>query len=248
MLKYGTDSIYDAKYGERQIERAYHGESFVFEHCPYTRDGLILWLDGINNTGHGHDSNANSWIDLVGGTEWVQNYSPLRGGHWESNHFIYDSTDTEDASFHCSLIFPENFTVEVCFERFTNISQYNTVFTVKNDHISLYRGATESGIIFKLPDTRPSIANYKRTGCYISINRQSMVASIWTPYSSETIPQSSITKLDGIRQYHLGGIDAAHMFGGRIYGMRIYDRMLSETEMQSDWNADISRYGLDWEE
>lgn len=36
--------------------------------CPpkYYEDGLILWCDGINNTGDGHDDTVTTWKDLTG--------------------------------------------------------------------------------------------------------------------------------------------------------------------------------------
>ena len=32
----------------------------------YVTDGLVLWLDGINNTRHGHDAASTAWEDLSG--------------------------------------------------------------------------------------------------------------------------------------------------------------------------------------
>lgn len=52
----------------------------------YISDGLIMFLDGINNTRNGHDTTTTVWEDLMGNYDLtVTNYNSYT---WEDNHFI----------------------------------------------------------------------------------------------------------------------------------------------------------------
>ena len=52
----------------------------------YISDGLIMYLDGINNTRNGHSTTTNVWEDLMGNYDLaVSNYSSYT---WEDNHFF----------------------------------------------------------------------------------------------------------------------------------------------------------------
>lgn len=68
--------------------------SFQFAKCnslspsfvDYVSEGLIMLLDGIQNTRNGHDATAAVWEDLMGNYDLtINNYSSYT---WEDNHFI----------------------------------------------------------------------------------------------------------------------------------------------------------------
>lgn len=55
-------------------------------HSGYISDGLIMYLDGINNTRNGHSTTTNVWEDLMGNYDLaLTNYSSYT---WEDNHFL----------------------------------------------------------------------------------------------------------------------------------------------------------------
>lgn len=52
-------------------------------------EDMLLWYDGINNTGTGHDGSATTWVDLSGnGNDGV-----LNGPTWNSNYLAFDGVD-----------------------------------------------------------------------------------------------------------------------------------------------------------
>ena len=57
--------------------------------AKYADNGLVLYYDGINNTGNGHSSNITSWKDLSGNG----NDGEISGGTWQDSSLKLDGSD-----------------------------------------------------------------------------------------------------------------------------------------------------------
>lgn len=55
----------------------------------YVQDGLIMYYDGINNTGNGHSNTTTKWKDLSGNN----NDGTINGSVWEENSLNFDGID-----------------------------------------------------------------------------------------------------------------------------------------------------------
>lgn len=53
-------------------------------------DGLIIYLDGINNTGNGHSSSATTWKDISGNN----NDGSVLNGSWDSDALVLNGSST----------------------------------------------------------------------------------------------------------------------------------------------------------
>lgn len=61
----------------------------------YVKNGLELYLDGIDNTGNGHSSTTSTWKDLSGNNRngTLKNFGTIDTGDWASDGLKFDGVD-----------------------------------------------------------------------------------------------------------------------------------------------------------
>lgn len=63
----------------------------VNNHTTYVQNGLITYLDGINNTGTGHSNYTTTWVDLSGnGNDAIIEFDDGIGYQWGEKQFTFD--------------------------------------------------------------------------------------------------------------------------------------------------------------
>ena len=103
----------------------------------YITDGLVLWLDGIQNTRSGHNASATTWEDLSGNQYYfTASSTPV----WADDHCVFNG------SFHFVKDTPNNElsntgTVEVCFKSSNNVCvfsfNYGAMVVINNGKLRL---------------------------------------------------------------------------------------------------------------
>lgn len=250
------------------------GSDFSDQYCRdtsrYVQSGLIMHLDGINNTGSGHDGSTSTWTDLTGNG----NSGSLRNfgsGVWADDHLVFSGqggdngpwvrlTRMEYSSMSIEAVvelsqYPTNETDNVGYNILANVDAGGSVLAVKQNgrpvHKAAYNrvwgvlayystatGSTALGLnqvhslfgSYSSPTNtlinNGSIATATNSGSY----QQPLNSTVW---AIGTNPMGSNSSLYGSEQ----------LFTGKVYGARIYNRTLSQSEVAQNQKVDVWRFG-----
>lgn len=199
----------------------------------YVTDGLVLWLDGIKNTASGHDASATYWEDLSG------------NGHdygYNANNIIYDKyLDVNGTGGYLRNALTESErsaiiagTVEIVYDAantgtdalialgFGNVK--NTI-SRKNGSI-LFRAGSPNLSIGILTGVHTYCSEMYRDGEAAS---NTNVNAAWTNGSA-----------DRLFMFWNG----TYQFKGHVYALRVYDRILTESEIIQNFKVDKTRFEI----
>lgn len=222
----------------------------------YVQDGLVGMWDAIDNAGYGiHNNNASSWIDLSGNG---RNLTINEGTSWDEKSFI-TNTDFSIAAT-CSDMVPilSNITQELVFKPIDynsssgRITFFKTGPTVLNgDYQMMMRGLAynRNRSIYGWMPKANSV--YTDNAQYPTKNKDYAVVTCYRASNSLTdnptkfivngVTKSSITA-DGWASANnfmfIGG------FYGKVYAIRIYNRVLTDDEIAKNHNLDVMRFSL----
>lgn len=88
IVNYSTGEVWDnVKLATKDNEPLYFGLKSNNLNEEYIKDGLIVWYDGINNTGNGHDNSSTTWKNLAS-----NKYTGILGGGvtWNQDSLTFD--------------------------------------------------------------------------------------------------------------------------------------------------------------
>lgn len=201
----------------------------------YVQDGLVFMLDGIENAGWGvHDPNATVWRDLVGNKDFT-----LFG----SAHFDEMSMRTLNQlgyAYYNGTIFGRTNTIELSISG-VNYSNYNTILTRSDDNFSVFTESFRRWAI-KGPSTRPNC-----TPVYIKpliLTWDSSSSKISYADGTGTSLEGSSYNGGGNAKWSICGSDLQHQFVGNVYAVRIYNRILNDSELAANYAVDKARFNL----
>ena len=210
--------------------------------CPYIRNGLVLWLDGINKGGE-----TGKWIDLIGGKEFVQtSYGKIVSG---DNYYQFTSETLNGSNYggfyRNATDISSNYktdTIEIAFKR-----------NSQGSICSMFYGGDGISFIIASSNTLSYNSNADRNKRYtlgleyqipliVSINNDRAVrngTSLTTTSNDYWSLQSDMTTI-GFRE-----VSTNHRpYYGKIYSIRIYNRLLTEAEMLQNQRADNARFNF----
>ena len=211
----------------------------------YISDGLIMYLDGINNTRNGHSTTTDVWEDLMGNYDLtVNNYASYA---WEDNHFIglgdggYLNTGKTWQYFH-SL--NDDITIEIV--TYIDCDKTSPSFRglagwhVGSDGTNFQndQGSGRMQTLGQLPvleaDDQIATVSYTRfNGSFLN--------GIWKTNASN-IPS-------GINSGHTvvfgNSYQECRGWNDSIYCIRMYNRTLTPEEIAHNRNVDIERFIVD---
>ena len=210
----------------------------------YVQDGLIGLWDGIENAGFGiHDSGAGAWKDLFGSNDCTPKDSTFR---WTSDGFVCDGLGLQSAH---SMSFKS---VEV------------VVDIAKSDQKTTYCpifGYLESGNakgIFWLPSLNLLRFYSGSSRSWDTNNADRLIGT----YSAVNISGSSTVMYnDGAEKplstygywnnvgysadtFNIGGTLSNHECIGTIKCVRVYDSVLTQTQISANYEIDKARFNL----
>lgn len=197
--------------------------------ADYISSGLIFQLDGINI-----GNNAGYWTDLIGGIKF-----PIGMGKVENGFTFGALKITGDAAINFALT-QQNYTIElVC-----------NFYTTNNRHYMFFGGGSSNLHIANVGGYMTvSASNNPRTKKYqvglplnlstISLNYdRCLMNKASVSYSGEDYWSSSGSTASF--SFDSGGF----AFNGSLCALRIYNRMLSESEMLHNQQIDIARFNI----
>lgn len=241
---YNTDKNYKI-YGDGKVK-----EGIV----DYVYNGLILHLDAINNTLDGHNSNSTTWYDLSGNNKNATLYNctindnciefngtssygtlPLGSlGNWgqATTIEVFAKVDNQ-----CIIIADkpsDSFRAIATRETANKLAQctirdndpvqnmFNSPINVIGNNI-LYSFVWDG-------------SNYSNTKAYTN----SLISNKLSETGGYSNSQAEYVTI-GRRFYHAGG---TWSMKGKIYSIRVYNRELTQEEINNNYNVDIKRFNL----
>lgn len=204
-------------------------------------DDMVLWYDGINNTGNGHDASTTIWTDLSGnGNDGV--ISGTDTLKWNDNNFETNKLETVMTPWK----FEDSHTILVTFKPL-EFYNYNTVF----DN-SLTSDDNEAWIYSSARFAWRSI----RTG--LNMSKDDLILNAFTYFVTVIDNNLNTTTAyinDDYKQSENGNIN---LNGGNLafngskntkgknmyYSMKVYNRALTEEEVKHNYEIDKLRFGF----
>ena len=225
----------------------------------YVQDGLVFHLDGINKGGV-----SGQWTDLIGGVDFPNHGATELENGWQFdgvNDWMGYSDSTKALSF-----YGDSCTIEVCFEdskinqgagshdagmflcamgaspnkgtNATNAIYVNTVYNGNGTRYinGVYVGSTDSVWKDQLIDTiaKNTLSINKVRAFHNGVALETQNANHWASINaSRTIGA----------QYHTNG-SMTEFCSGKIFSIRVYNRILSEAEILQNQRVDNARFNL----
>ena len=202
------------------------------DECPYIKNGLVFWLDGILK---GTDSSK--WVDRIGRREFT-----LTGCTFAETGVTFSDTNS-GGDYNGSIDVPWNTgTIECAVDNLPTNSIILMPYNQNgNSNIGMIKG-TGTNLGYRLDGSGTPRAYVTAGAQTVSINIQSVVYDkkisrfqnneIWSNSNSKT----TLGYRNGTKPYH---------FIGTMYSVRIYDRLLSTDEMLYNQTVDCNRFNLE---
>ena len=209
------------------------------DYYPYA-SGLVFWLDGIN-TG---TNSINEWHDLVNDVTFT-NYSSTTQIVKHYNHVYFPSGSSMTST--AALNFPyTTHTIEIVYEK--PDSTTGTMFVPRTSNSVAFGivGSTAAAIKTGASALTLNASNLKTGVHTVSIVYNGNVIHngvddvVWNASSSNN--SWNIDTTGSVLGMRPGS--ANYQFTGKIYAIRVYNRLLNSYEMIHNQQIDILRYEL----
>lgn len=234
----------------------------------YILDGLILHLDAINNTGEGdknHSNTVRTWKDLSKSNNDVT----LANEHTFSNkELVCQKKEELISSISKNAVFnvePEDYTIEI-------VAEYNTkedwgwIFSLREDS----NGKGLQFINYYNTDPTDHVTEYQCFGYYepngtgVNVKRIDYEDIVGAKFNRVVTYKKSSKQLIGYEnsreiarvqtnpailagaKAQLGGTNwnKGLSLNGSIYSVRIYNRELTQEEIENNYRVDQARFGI----
>ena len=213
----------------------------------YVQDGLVLLLDGIKNTRNGHSTSTNVWEDLSG-----NNYDyTLNNIQINNNNIYFKGTNNSYAlrKENLSEIFGNTLyddrTIEIVVKDTSNSHIWMCGNSSSRKAIGIYGGRLTVSILsdnvstFSLKNSALKVNNYsilhKKEGeiCVYQNNEQLVNTNNLNCWD-----HSGEVSYIGNRSTNVTPLN------GEIYSIRVYNRILTEKEINHNYQMDKKRFGI----
>lgn len=249
--------IYDIKFTDKA------GNSAEVQRQVYVEDGMLAYYDGENNTGNGHSDTTIVWKDLSGNGNdgLLRNFQNTSNSGWSSNGLIFDG---EDDGLYLSDNFKELFNDDVTIEMVINFSGDNSRDVIMGNHpntdngVSLERGRNETDIQLRgRVWYNNGIVDQITTQDVYYLNKNMNINCTLNKANNQfSFGANGITKESIKNEIFKQNTDFSHAWIGRdertgitsltgtIHAVRIYDRVLTEDELKTNYEIDKFRFGI----
>lgn len=234
----------------------------------YVSSGMKLYLDGIDNNGTGgdHSSSNSLWQDLSG-----NNFSGILNGYesvdlsnvWGSSYLnFYGNQSVNTEVFNTSTITLEavvstNTLRDLGFDNGINNEQtiianyeqtgcglkFGSPSSTKKYNFLNYASANT----YTLYDTNTAVRNkiyYIAATCDGTTSKFYVNGQLVATDTTGGVTSAANNSIWAIGGNPMDGATVNKYFNGRIYSVRMYNRALSSTEITSNYNNDVTRFGV----
>ena len=218
----------------------------------YVSDGLILHYDAINNTGSGHDNTTTTWKDLSGNGNdlMLSNFNNTSSSGWNENSLVFDGIDDFGTISTIAGLFQDNITIQTRVYS----QQYNNYRGISGNHMGTSYGV--SGILAQYQDGLMRIGyngNIVDLDYSLVTNKDvTLTVLMGTSFGTKVYINGELAgelhvdsnKIQPATDFWIGKsfntID--RYFLGKMNNFIIYDRILTDDEIQQNYKADLSNY------
>ena len=218
----------------------------------YVKNGLILHLDGINNTGSGHSNTSTIWKDLSGNN----NNGTVTGATWGNTGLTFDGIDDwvsikelNYTEVSLEVVFKDNSIPDNSHHyMFCNIEQggYGLGNNGSNGLVGQvcvnneYQYLSIDNFDSTIKNTLTITSNGKESKLYLNGN---LVKSIIVENGIISYPNNSTIMALGTNPEGSTNIQL-ESYKGNIFSARMYNRVLTEQEVKNNYEIDKSRFGM----
>ena len=206
-----------------------------------------IWLDGIYNNGFESlhsDTLDNGWVDLTGNCD----PAPLGSGNAILVNGI-QSNGTENGIMTVSSLDPINFTgnltIELVFNRLEGTA--NSVILGRNYQKTYYVNTSSTNITVWSAGSNITGTNYIALNNinYLQFTLESSTKLSSLFFNGEVVSTKTLNNIsaDSSSLQLFGYSGNKTTFNGNIYSLRIHNRILSESELLTNFNLDFNRFG-----
>jgi len=216
------------------------------ESTGYRTADLVLHLDGINNTGSGHSSNATTWKDLAGNMD-----VSLYNATWGDDYCSFTGAD-DSYGLGAKWTFQTHGTFEIVYSRedsknlhgIVGWTRYYTTTSrpgiyVESSRVSAIRGAV-AGRVSNLTHPADGVRLYAafiKTAIYQNTQTYTISSSFEVGETSNNFRIAAYGSNANTNQEGMG-------LTGRICAVRVYDANLTPEEIQAHWLIDKARFSI----
>ena len=209
---------------------------------PYVTDGLILYLDGIEQ-----GDEANVWTDLINGMRFVKKGS---GVTFNRDNVQFTGTNANQCLYSSDTFSPPHTntgTVEVCYR--------DAVTTETGVQVLLYSGNVSGAIGFQIWKRQIAYASYganyytgvwndNGTGTYSVSSARAYQNLVNVGFTSTKAYQSRSANVVIVGASGRGASTFYDQYKGKLHSVRVYNRQLTEEEILYNQAVDNTRFNL----
>ena len=207
----------------------------------YVQNGLVTHFDAIDNEGTGtHNPSATTWRDLKGSAY----ITVLTGASWTDRYF--DST----ATMHTINTMPGYDRTSLTMEAPVNVisngasGKYPRIFSNGESFSIYFSGTGTSPALYfngQSPDTRPNFGSFRMGSVFVFGSSTSYGIGL----NGAVMSQTSVPVKNAVEKpaadWTLNGSGGGYLHG-HYYGLRFYNRSLSDAELQHNAVVDGLRF------
>lgn len=213
-------------------------------------NGLQIYYDGKNNTGNGHDGTVSQWTDLSGNN----NHGTIVNGTWSTDELQFNGSSS---CVKCGEHNPTVLTVEaiVCWNSSSNSTYGDEVCSnLEAGGCSLYLKNKVLSFIANINGTYNTVDLIQfETGRYyhvVGIVDTSSIKICVNGFAKAMAISGTLTPPSRNTELMLGtnpqgSAGAGDWLNGKIKAFRLYNRVLSYSEIMSNLKHDFNYYGLE---
>ncbi len=230
----------------------------------YARNGLVMWCDGINNTGNGHDDTVTTWVDLTGnGNDLINTEAKTQTvpsdtvkGEWTQDGIFIRATNSAISEYIRTVNTFDLGTDRTLEIRFTIVEDFYATFGFATGDRYKYRTMSNGAMTndwtrYSASDTENVITHNLSKSAVVGVPS---TMSIVRHYDSNADTTTYTVYLDGenvgVRSFaglHREG-EASHIILGNekdvaiYHSVRLYDRALTSEEIATNCECDKSKF------
>ena len=211
----------------------------------YVMDSLVMHYDGVDNTGSGHDSDALVWKDLAGNNDGV-----LTNCVWMHRSLKFVGASLVE--FVGNI--PQSYTMQISYRAYPSQGAYPRLWG-DSPFPSLYLHSAQGyrfGLIGQgvdlafIPATTPARDSSLVTAA-ISYEHDSGIVYLYVRGTRvASVSTANVVNPQSVPLVTLGGrlSPPDRYFNGEIHNFMMYDRVLTEDEIMTNYLVDTQKYKL----
>lgn len=208
----------------------------------YVTADMELWLDGINNTGDGHSASADSWHDLSGNGH---DFSIGSYNSWGTDHLTMVRGISTSVGIPTTIKY-----TELVFKNSGNETTTMVIFPHGNQYVCFFAHSTlcfaPNGSIGSYPrvDLSDSWTDLHAISFPRDYKAGTEFGDIYLDGQLVTTTTASAGTWNTTQYKRIGGYSSLtdNAYKGKMYAIRLYNRVLTAAEVQRNWQEDQRRF------